>query len=771
MRSAKVFVEVEAKFQDCRVTAAQILLSRRHNLSKEQYRVWRDLTRQKNRYPVVTRLPDTRWGPFESLQHRVNRYVVAASDLKQIILRDVEATRTMLVDNANRYLPYYLIFATEHARLLLQGNLHSAVRNKTIRARERHLLLYLQRICSKNDTLSEFGPASWGRIDAETKSLLLDPVPGVAQREVFLERWTAHGVAAAINADPEALDEIAPRLNPNARIEADDFVFTDSAQRCRLDQETVRLLQSIDGQRPGFSLGVDVEELQALVQKKMIRWELEVPALEAHAFDQLLSDISGWRDNQVRARWLAQLQPLRLLTGKFAKTLESTARLALVKAVEERLENLGVQKTANRFLYSATNPIGEECFRQPNFVINEDLINQVTTDAEPWIDLWRDNYAFVASRVAAGLRRILEQAPIHNGALPLPEFLRRCGDAQLPLEGAGMVALAHLAFREVRAAFAEKLSDRAHLPILELTTEDCHFVRQNFSYPKFDECTYPSADLQLAASSVEAVRRGEYQWILAELHPPIALLHHGFYWSCPDKAGLSAAIEKTLFGKPYLYYGYFAADFTATTTVRLDAFPKSTKFVAPQRSIGHWQTFPPAETEVFLDQVGDVGVRVRGTQEYLGSFARGWVIPLGFHPFYFSLGTHSPRLLCGKVVVQRESWTVTLEELGPGDFTGISRDLVIAVENLRAARNLPRHVFIRPTEQALRRSGVEGRDKDTKPVYIDFESYLFLEIFHRWITKAGELEITEMLPRPDQLLWCEADGHHTFELRTQIIPR
>jgi hypothetical protein len=250
-------------------------------------------------------------------------------------------------------------------------------------------------------------------------------VPGVARREVFLERWTAHGVAAAINADPEALDEIAPRLNPNGRIEADDFVFTDSAQRCPLDQETVRLLQSIDGQRPGFSLGVDVEELQALVQKKMIRWELEVPALEAHAFDQLLSDISGWRDNQVRARWLAQLQPLRLLTGKFAKTLESTARLALVKAVEERLENLGVQKTANRFLYSATNPIGEECFRQPNFVINEDLINQVTTDAEPWIDLWRDNYAFVASRVAAGLRRILEQAPIHNGALPLPEFLRR----------------------------------------------------------------------------------------------------------------------------------------------------------------------------------------------------------------------------------------------------------------------------------------------------------------------------------------------------------
>ena len=121
--------------------------------------------------------------------------------------------------------------------------------------------------------------------------------------------------------------------------------------------------------------------------------------------------------------------------------------------------------------------------------------------------------------------------------------------------------------------------------------------------------------------------------------------------------------------------------------------------------------------------------------------------------------------------MQRRSWTFTIEELGAGDFTGISRDLVVAVERLRAARELPRHVYIRPTEKALRRSGVEGRDKDTKPVFIDLESYMFLEILHRWLTKAGELEVTEMLPTPDQLLWQEADGRRTFELRTLILPR
>jgi hypothetical protein len=84
---------------------------------------------------------------------------------------------------------------------------------------------------------------------------------------------------------------------------------------------------------------------------------------------------------------------------------------------------------------------------------------------------------------------------------------------------------------------------------------------------------------------------------------------------------------------------------------------------------------------------------------------------------------------------------------------------------------LPRYVYIRPTEQALRRSGAEGRDKDTKPVFVDLENYLFLEILHRWLVKAGELEVTEMLPDPDHLLWPESDGRRTSELRTLVIPR
>ena len=162
------------------------------------------------------------------------------------------------------------------------------------------------------------------------------------------------------------------------------------------------------------------------------------------------------------------------------------------------------------------------------------------------------------------------------------------------------------------------------------------------------------------------MENGDYEWILAELHPPVAMLHHGFFWSCPDPDALSAALAKTVHGQPSFQFGFFAADFTSTTAVRLfSALPELAYFVASQRGDPAWQYIPPAEAEVFIDETknGDVGLRRRGSHQYLGSFARAWLIPLGFHPFSFSLGRHTPRLRCGKVIVQRRSWTVGADEL------------------------------------------------------------------------------------------------------------
>ncbi|HEX9819588.1 MAG TPA: hypothetical protein VGD07_08255, partial [Methylomirabilota bacterium] len=139
-------------------------------------------------------------------------------------------------------------------------------------------------------------------------------------------------------------------------------------------------------------------------------------------------------------------------------------------------------------------------------------------------------------------------------------------------------------------------------------------------------------------------------------------------------------------------------------------------------------------------------------------------------PFFFEVRPESPRMRLGRCIVQRRTWIVGGEDLGGLRFAGADVRLLSAVERLRAARGLPRRVFIRPAAGRLGPTKLMGRHKDHKPVFIDLESYLSLDLFASWVRRHGAIQVTEMLPIPEESWWREPEGVYCYEIRALVAP-
>ncbi|HET8542154.1 MAG TPA: hypothetical protein VFL83_19915 [Anaeromyxobacter sp.] len=697
----------------------------------------------------------------------------------EAVREELDAAAGALRSAARRFLAEYAVFASASVEHLVfggsAGEEDAPARDgrrgggapRWDRHRDRTLLMYLQRLATKNETFSAYGPSGWGRIDPAARGLEIAPAPGL-RREVTLERMVADAAVAAMNRDPAVRAEIAPRLHPSARIDDRGIVRLDTGARVPLDEAARALVARCDGAAPAHALG-DLEGLAALAGAGALVWEVQCPAFVADRVAALRDRVRTWRDGEARRRWGEALAALADLPAAFAAHATPAGRReAMGRARAAVAELRGAHAAPQRVLYRGANPILEECARDCGLVLGEALADEVTRDAAPWLELWRDTVSFVAHRVNEKLRALHRSCAAPGAAVPLPAFLRAAEVAGLPLATSGLPALGFLAFLEVKAAFRDAMAGRPDAPAWRLSAGDCAFLRRRFAFPALEAFTWPSADLQLAARTLEDVAAGRHRWVLAELHHPAVTLQHGVAWACPDPAAFAEAV-RAVAGGPFCDWGFAAADLTSHTRLHLEAASDRWTYAGPLALGPGWRAVRPADAEVAACDDGDVRVRADGRD--LGSFARSWIPSFGFHPFLLGLGAHTPRIELGRVVVQRESWSVGRADLPRAPYAEGAPELVRDVDRLRRARGIPRHVYVRPTDDAVRRLGAGHRDKDVKPVYVDLESYPFLDVLARWMAKHGELEVTEMLPGPDELPWREADGRRTFELRTLIVPR
>lgn len=113
--------------------------------------------------------------------------------------------------------------------------------------------------------------------------------------------------------------------------------------------------------------------------------------------------------------------------------------------------------------------------------------------------------------------------------------------------------------------------------------------------------------------------------------------------------------------------------------------------------------------------------------------------------------TFYPRICVGKhLVIQRKKWHIPFDFLPVKKHDETEAAYFIRINRWIKENHIPSKVFITIKPPNGNRSGVEKTD-DYKPQYIDFQSPVFVQLFHKLIKKVKDkLRIEEFLPLPEK---------------------
>jgi len=273
--------------------------------------------------------------------------------------------------------------------------------------------------------------------------------------------------------------------------------------------------------------------------------------------------------------------------------------------------------------------------------------------------------------------------------------------------------------------------------------------------PAWPLSVYESVDIQIAAASEDAIAAGDYVAVIGDVHPGDNPLGQGLFGQRhPEPAeflrmlaadgGSDVALLLPPWG-PGMGLDARGVPFTPESYIYIAAMPDT-------RAQGERRTWLPHELFVDGDDVVDATGELR--------------VPLlnvfGLPIFVTSVRTfellpekeHAPRVAIGRVVIQRESWSVLASEVPTraDEIPAFARD-----------RGMPRRVF---TKSPLER----------KPIYVDLESPALARILCRQSRQAAadapgaRIRFTEMLPAPDDCWLADPDGNrYVCELRLVAV--
>jgi hypothetical protein len=670
---------------------------------------------------------------------------------------------------------------------LLHQSRNGGHRGSTERQHQELVASYWQRYCTKNDTIGFFGPVGWAQLAPGVDRLAIrHGKQMIATRKVYWEGWPIQTLAKIIIQKEGVRQWLPPILMPMLRLE-NTILRHPQFGGIQLSDQDAALLHACNGckaacqiaamvlRSPGLGFASEGEvyvRFRELADKGYIAWRFNISS-GPHP-ERILRDALERIGSLDLQKWALGL--LDTLEDAKARVDAADADVDHLNTAYQNLENTFTQVTGAPALrhqgkiYAGRTLIYIDCRRDLEVQLGEELLHSLSEPLSFVLASARWFTRTVAERYREALRKIhseLDRSQT-DASVDAVLFLRKAA--------AIVSANAHTLVGPLQEELHSKW-DR----VLQLDSSgksvaySCDQLRSRIEEefppgpPGWIGARYHSPDIMIAAAGPEAVRRGEYFFVMGELHMTInTLVASLFVNQHPSPDELISAVERDL-GDSYLLPVMPLGDFLGSRT-SYAAAPKSTYLLEYADAFAEDRSRAlPLSSLVVENHNDDIIVRTRD-----GKFRMSAVDVLGWNisqPVADGLRgaiapqRHAPRVSIGKLVIKRESWRFSASDLQFAQCSD-SAERFLQVRMWAQRNGIPRFAFFKTPEEK-------------KPTFIDFDSLLLVDIFAKLVRRTldaslpnADIDITEMLPAGEEIWLTDAENRrYTSEFRFVSVDR
>lgn len=675
-----------------------------------------------------------------------------------------------------------------HTSVIPVLNSDPALVARTWRYRQKEAVIvnYVQRYCTKNDTIGFFGPVGWAYASDHGPAITTRPGPSlVAARTTYFETWCIDVLAETLAQDEALLPWLVPRQMPFLYVDGNTLRLP-LTPPLTIPAAEAAILRACDGQRPAHAIAAAVirdpqgelrSEAEVYAQLKRLRdmrrivWTLEVSAEGQYPEQALRQHLERVEDEQVRSAALNVLAELEAARDRVARASGNPEQLdRAIQDLETTFTNYTNAAATRRAgsTYAGRTLVYEDCRRDVEVDLGPELIEALAPPLALLLTSARW-LTYAAARVyRQAFKQIYDQLVTKTGSQTVDFASFWLLSHPLLFEESAMLdSLVH-AFQERWAKILVLPPGQRQVAFTSQALRQSVGTLFKAPHPGWSSARYHSPDIMIAASGPDAIRRGDYHLVLGELHPGVNTLKTWLFVSQhPDASQLFAA---TLADLPPGQIALVPSREVGGATARLSTAlisPDDLRFVFAHDSCG----FPRERSLltgslVMEHSAGQLVVRCRDTHQQfdvIEVLADLLMLQLITRFSMIRPAEHTPRISIDRLVVSRETWRFAPSTLSFA-YLEHEAERFLAARQWAKVHTMPRFVFVKtPVEK--------------KPFYVDFDSIVAIDLLSKAIRRTrdqgaegAQITISEMLPDPTQAWLTDREGqHYTCELRVVAV--